>query len=564
MIAAYSSIFEQTQVQQGDFVKYQETLGNQLKAVGAEFDNLTRDIGMILIPVITEAMPYIREMGLELGARLKAAIESVDWKSLTTTIVNLAGFFVQNAENIVKLITAIFLLNTAFKLMTVASGLVTVALKLQEWWTAKVATGTTLATIATNLLSQAMRLIPFVAILTGLYLTVDSFNRTKTAIENTAPALSDFEKNSIAAADTASRFSPYLSVFKMIAIEVLKATGVVDKFNKKIEYKGPASISPAEIEARLLGRNGGITAPTMPDFSSLLREAENASAAASAASVASDSGPTGIHAWLANYQKEADLAAKRVELIGKGLSEAVTDSILSASDPLGAANDALFLIATGGLANINMLTDAFNRSAAGQAFAAEQARKIAEEAQRVAEEAAAREQALLDKRMNAFESFNNSVKSLFGQIKNSILSSFDLPTLGNSVNSITRNIGKLLEKTKSFASNISQLSGMGLNSALLQQVIQAGPLAGSALASALVGGGGGFIGQLNQAYGEFGDLASGIAATGTRSAFDNPSVVNTYNIEVNGGVGSGPTIGKAIVDAIKSYERTSGAVWQGA
>jgi hypothetical protein len=39
---------------------------------------------------------------------------------------------------------------------------------------------------------------------------------------------------------------------------------------------------------------------------------------------------------------------------------------------------------------------------------------------------------------------------------------------------------------------------------------------------------------------------------------------NTYNINVNGGVGSGPTIGRAIVDAIKSYERTSGAVWQGA
>jgi hypothetical protein len=39
---------------------------------------------------------------------------------------------------------------------------------------------------------------------------------------------------------------------------------------------------------------------------------------------------------------------------------------------------------------------------------------------------------------------------------------------------------------------------------------------------------------------------------------------NTYNITVNGGVGSGATIGKSIVDAIKSYERTSGAVWQGA
>jgi len=39
---------------------------------------------------------------------------------------------------------------------------------------------------------------------------------------------------------------------------------------------------------------------------------------------------------------------------------------------------------------------------------------------------------------------------------------------------------------------------------------------------------------------------------------------NVYNINVDGGVGSGSTIGKAIVDAIKAYERTSGAVWQGA
>jgi hypothetical protein len=569
MIAAYSSIFEQTQVQQGDFVKYQETLGNQLKSVGAEFQNLTRDIGMILIPVITEAMPYIRQMGIELGARLKAAIESVDWKSLTTTIVNLAGFFVENAENIAKLITAIFLLNTAFKLMTVASGLATVAIKLQDWFTAKLTTGMTLATVATTLLSAAMRLIPFVAIAGGLALIVNGImnidKEAGNAQHNVRILNGEITTGGEAAWESANKYEKIGGAFKLVETAADNAALAIEAFNKPSDSESRNRRNALRDENRRLGKIGSTgIASALPDFSSLLSAAEDASAAASAAAVASDSGPTGIHAWLANYQKEADLAAKRVELIGKGLSEAVTDSLLSASDPLGAANDALFLIATGGLANINMLTDAFNRSAAGQAFAAEQARKIAEEAQRVAEEAAAREQALLDKRMNAFESFNNSVKSLFGQIKNSILSSFDLPTLGNSVNSITRNIGKLLEKTKSFASNISQLSGMGLNSALLQQVIQAGPLAGSALASALVGGGGGFIGQLNQAYGEFGDLASGIAATGTRSAFDNPSVVNTYNIEVNGGVGSGPTIGKAIVDAIKSYERTSGAVWQGA
>jgi vacuolar-type H+-ATPase subunit E/Vma4 len=197
--------------------------------------------------------------------------------------------------------------------------------------------------------------------------------------------------------------------------------------------------------------------------------------------------------------------------------------------------------------------------------AEEAARAAAAEAARAAEEARRAEEERLEKRRASYESFANSVKNIFGRIKESILSSFNLPTLGNSVNSITRNIAKLLEKTKSFAKNITQLSGLGLNSALLQQVIQAGPIAGSQLASAIVGGGSAFISQLNSAYGEFGNLASGIAQTGTDRAFANQEVINNYyEIEVSGGVGSGPSIGKAIVDAIKSYERTSGAVWQGA
>jgi hypothetical protein len=204
-------------------------------------------------------------------------------------------------------------------------------------------------------------------------------------------------------------------------------------------------------------------------------------------------------------------------------------------------------------------------AAAAANAAAQAAAQAAAEAQRRAEEAQRKEEERLQKRKDAYESFADSVKSIFGRIKESILSSFNLPTLGNSVNSITRNIAKLLERTKGFANSITQLSGLGLNSALLQQVIQAGPMAGSQLASAIVGGGSAFVNQLNAAYGEFGNLASGIADVGTQSAFGNQEVINNYyQIEVSGGVGSGPSIGKAIVDAIKSYERTSGAVWQGA
>jgi hypothetical protein len=207
------------------------------------------------------------------------------------------------------------------------------------------------------------------------------------------------------------------------------------------------------------------------------------------------------------------------------------------------------------------LTDS---SAAGASAAQQAIDAAAQAAAQAAEEAARRQQERLEKRKAAFKSFADSVKSIFGGIKESIMSAFSLPDLGNSVSSITKNIKKLIENTKAFAKNITTLSQQGLTNDLLQQVIAAGPMAGGKLAASLVASGPSSIGQLNQAYGEFGGIASQIAGVGTRSAFNNAATVNTYNIEVNGGVGSGASIGKAIVDAIKAYERTSGAVWQGA
>jgi hypothetical protein len=206
---------------------------------------------------------------------------------------------------------------------------------------------------------------------------------------------------------------------------------------------------------------------------------------------------------------------------------------------------------------------AAQEQAAREQLAAQQ--QAARELAAAQAEAARQEEERLRKRSEAFESFANSVKSIFGNIKESIMSAFSLPDLGGSVNSISRNIKKLIANTKEFAKNITSLSQQGLANDLLQQVISAGPMQGGRLAAALAGAGGGFISELNQAYGEFGGIASGIATVGATAALANQEVINNYyQIEVSGGVGSGPTIGKAIVDAIKSYERTSGAVWQGA
>jgi len=219
---------------------------------------------------------------------------------------------------------------------------------------------------------------------------------------------------------------------------------------------------------------------------------------------------------------------------------------------------------TGRAKEAKTAVDSLNASVGSGSTGQQAADAAAQAAARAAEEAARRQQERLQKRKAAIKSFADSVKSIFGGIKESIMSAFNLPDLGTSVNSITKNIKKLIEKTRAFAKNITTLSQQGLTNDLLQQVIAAGPMAGGALAASLVASGPSSIGQLNQAYGEFGSIASQIAGVGTRSAFNNAATVTNYNISVNGGVGRGPDIGKAIVDAIKAYERTSGAVWQSA
>jgi hypothetical protein len=199
---------------------------------------------------------------------------------------------------------------------------------------------------------------------------------------------------------------------------------------------------------------------------------------------------------------------------------------------------------------------AAKKKAAAKAAAAEEAAAAAA--------AAAARAAALQKEKDQYKSFGDSVASTFAGIKEKILDAFSLPELGGSTNSIIRNMGKLLAKTRDFSKNITQLSAMGLNPALLQQVISSGPVAGAQLAASLVAGGAAGLSTINAGYAELGTLASDIGMTGTQSLFGTQAQQNIYNINVRGGLDRAPDIGKAIVDAIRAYERTSGAVWQSA
>jgi hypothetical protein len=260
------------------------------------------------------------------------------------------------------------------------------------------------------------------------------------------------------------------------------------------------------------------------------------------------------------------------KLTAKGLTDGAAEFALATVDNKREFTKLITNLSKAGV--VDKRQAQFNRTAAGKAELAQikadgearnaQIKADQDEADRLRDQRLAAEKAAADERERIYKSFADSVTSTFASIKDSIVGAFSLPELGGSTDSIIRNMDKLLTRVKSFSQNVTKLSAMGLDPSLLQQVIQAGPVAGARLAASLVAGGADALGRINAGFGEIQTLGSEIGMTGTNSRFNNQAQQNIYNINVEGGVGSGATIGKAIVDAIKAYERTSGAVWQGA
>jgi hypothetical protein len=538
LLGAQKVILAELQAQfGGSGAAYAKTFSGQLELMGHELGTIGEEATMSVMPALQGMVEQLRELIPVIGPQLKAAIESVDFVALGKAVVDFTTFFVQNAETIAKVIIAIFALNTAYKLMQVAIGITNVALALNKWWLAQVATGTTLATTATTLFSAALRLIPIVAIISGLALLVTAFTNTNTWAGKSASGVANFAgkleyaggkaavlktqldnipkqvtttytlirqtAGQVASSFGGSAFDAQTSMFKAGQINTTptpKTTGGGGSQTQTVDQAIREGTIQAKREAKLLAE--GIT----PGFASLI--------------LSKVTGKT-------SFQKELGKLTKTTESASKAQAR-------------------------------------FNKTSAGIAEVASIAAKASADADAASDAFDRAQEAALAERKRVYESFADSVKNTFASIKNSILGAFDLKELGGSTNAITRNMDKLLAKLRTFAANVSKLSGLGLDPALLQQVISAGPIAGARLAESLVMGGAEALSAINAGYSEFGVLSGQIAQTGTESLFNRESQQNIYNINVDGGVGSGSTIGKAIVDAIKAYERTSGAVWQGA
>jgi hypothetical protein len=128
--------------------------------------------------------------------------------------------------------------------------------------------------------------------------------------------------------------------------------------------------------------------------------------------------------------------------------------------------------------------------------------------------------------------------------------------MGTSGGSISRNIDKFMVKLREFSGYIKTLREQGLNGKLLEQLAMAGPERGLAAAKAFAGSPE-LVSQANAAYGEL-----GMTATAISSNVAQAKAAPVYNINVNAGVGDKKTIGMAVVEAIKSFERDNGKGWR--
>jgi hypothetical protein len=545
LMGAQKIILAELQSQFGGSAQaYAQTFAGQIELLGIELENLSEEIGIVVMPAITEMITAFRELAPEIGSKLKTALESVDLKAFAKTISDVFIFLVQNAEAIIKVVTAIYLLNTAYNLGKVAVGLYNAAAVILNATFGATTGAVGAATGALKLFRIAMITSGIGAFVVALGFIIQGATEVDSSYRKTTPVVTSFGTAVLNSGKDAEWAAGKYGTAAAAAQGFAQAAG---------SFKG---ISAGASAADLAKTFGPLPKGTTPDPLADLLKGTGTGAATAAKTYAQD-----LNAEVRKQKLFTKLTTK------KGISEGLAADLLGGTKGLATAKK----IAQGNTALATKTQNKFNKTAAGIAEIKERTEKLngqikadQDEADRLRDERIAAEKAATDERERIYKSFADSVASTFSSIKDSIVGAFSLPELGGSTDSIIRNMDKLLARVKSFSGNITKLASMGLDPALLQQVISAGPVAGARLAAGLVAGGADALGRINAGFGEIQTLGSEIGMTGTQSRFNNTTQQSVYNINVEGGVGSGATIGKAIVDAIKAYERTSGAVWQGA
>jgi hypothetical protein len=561
----------------GAFENSSGNLAAESLKLSAEFKNMQSVVGTALVPSITDLVVALKPLVEQLTPRLVQIV--TDAQPAIQVFNQLIKDMGDNSTTTGQTVTVFAdIFGTTFRLFAENFG---VLLQLTTLFLG-VRTAIYLVTTALSVLRAHPVISALTLIAAGVILVNDGMKNLKYTVDTTGKSVTTFKT----ALKDSGKESDYVNKkYGVIGVTFQEATAEAQRLGEEVANADKAkldnlkaqvlgiriSAGEAANELRRMMTQAGIKVPDAP----------GATGASGGSTTTTGGGKPAAAALSAIEQlnKTQSLSVKQAEaqgkLLGVGLEQGVVDQILSMAKPVKSAND-IFKDLTKkngeltkkGVQTVQKYNATFNAGIeqvnARRAEAAQAAEAAAQAARQAAEELRRAEEARIEGLNQLYANFLDTIKGTFAGIKTAIQGAFDITGLGGSTNAILRNMDKLLNKLKSFSTNVKQLATMGLDPALLQQIITAGPMAGARIASALVAGGAGALSAINAGYGQVGNLASEIATTGVNSLFDTQRQQSVYNITVTGGVGSGSTIGKAIVDAIKDYERTSGAVWQGA
>jgi len=515
----------------GSGAAFAKSFTGQLQLLQHELGTVGEEATMVVMPALQQMVDGFRELLPVVGPQLKAALATVDFKAFAKTIVDTVTFLVQNAEAIMKVVTALFILNTAYNVGRVAVGLYNAAAVILNNTFVMTAGKIGLATGALKFFKTALITTGIGALVVALGLIVQGATEIDSTYRKTTPVVASFGTAVLNSGKDAEWAAGKYGSAAAAAQGFAQAAG---------SFKG---ISAGASAADLAKTFGPLPKNTDP-LAQLLNPNKKTGTVAKTVS--------GMKSITQNLKVEVKKQAAVGKLATKGISGGLAAQILGGPEPLKTANK----IIKGTKKAAQDLQNMFNQTAAGKSEIESFSETI--------EEAVKPDTSAVDEAERVYKSFADSVADTFSSIKDSIMGAFSLPELGGSTDSIIRNMDKLLARTKDFSSNITKLSSMGLDPKLLQQVINSGPIAGAKLAANLVAGGANALGTINAGYAELGTVAGEIGMTGTQALFGTQAQQTIFNVSVNGGLDSGASIGKAVVDAIRAYERTSGPVFQGA